>query len=67
MKGEIGSWAVVKSAGSKEASVVNMEYTWLGLVIQVGAHSHCHSYTLHHGNVKLFQIPNLGWSLFLLR
>ena len=54
MKGEIGYWAVVKSAGSKEASVVNTEYPQLGLVIWGGAHSHCHSHTLHHVNLKLF-------------
>ena len=33
MKGQIGCWAVVKSAGSKEASVANTEYMQIGLVI----------------------------------
>ena len=37
VKDEIGCWAVVKSAGLKEASVVNMEYTWMGLVICGGS------------------------------
>ena len=37
MKGKIGHWAVVKSAGSKGASVVNMEYMWIGLVICGGS------------------------------
>ena len=34
VKGEIGHWAVLKSVGSKEVSVVNMEYTQIGLVIR---------------------------------
>ena len=33
VKGEIRQWAVVKSARSKEASIVNTEYTQIGLVI----------------------------------
>ena len=37
VKGEIGHWAVVKSAGSKEASVLNTEYTQIGLVIWGGS------------------------------
>ena len=37
VKGEIGHWAVMKSARSKEASVVNMECAQIGLVIQGGS------------------------------
>ena len=44
----------MKSAGSKEASVVNTEYTWTGLVMQGESYSHCCSHTLHHGTAKLF-------------
>ena len=35
MKGEVGCWVVVKSAGSKEASVVKTEYIQIGLMTQV--------------------------------
>ena len=37
VKDEIEHLAAEKSAGSKEASVVNMEYTCIGLVIQDGS------------------------------
>ena len=37
VKGKIGCWAVVKSAQLKEASVVNNEYTHIGLVIRGGS------------------------------
>ena len=37
VKGEIRHWAVVKSARSKEASVVNTEYMQIGLVISGGS------------------------------
>ena len=53
VKDEIRCSTVVKSAGLKEASVVNTEYMQIGLVICSGSHSHCHSHTFSHGNVKL--------------